>query len=357
MNQILDHSGPKKIKMHKNPEDTVKIIRVFAVLIIIFAVCFIIKGSYTVAKNNKLKNVSNSSQYNGPQITLKADEDILEIEVSYDSSIEEVSYQWYRGNVSLNEIEEYEKTIPDSTTNEEDDEEIEEDENSIKRLGEIQTQKGTGENLIRLQNIGIPKGDTTIHIVAKAQGNVTNEFIQSYHTDVGVDKIKPTIKIQTQGAKVIATATDETEMDFIVYSINDESEVQIKDRLDKNTIKAEIELDTVKDNNLRISAVDKGKNTSVYTQEIAVYAGKPTIEFAAEPDMSKIYVNVKYSKGITKIEYDLNGEKEEIELDNPKKEYEFEIDSVEGHNLINVKAYTEDDEVYGEEAGELDYNP
>ena len=220
-----------------------------------------------------------------------------------------------------------------------------------------QTQKGTGENLIRLQNIGIPKGDTTVYVVAKAQGNVTNEFIQSYHTDVGVDKIKPTIKIQTQGAKVIATATDETEMDFIVYSINDESEVQVKDRLDKKTIRAEIELDTVKDNNLRISAVDKGKNTSVYTQEIAVYAGKPTIEFAAEPDMSKIYVNVKYAKGITKIEYDLNGEKEEIELNNPKTEYEFEIDSVEGHNLINVKAYTEDDEVYGEEAGELDYNP
>ena len=357
MNQILDHSGPKKIKMHKNPEDTAKIIRVYAIIIIVFAICFIAKGSYTVVNNNKLKKVSNVSKYNGPLIVLKADEDILEIEVSYDSSIEEVSYQWYRGNVSLSEIEEYENTETETDLNEEDDEESTDDENTIKRLGDPQTQKGTGENLIRLQNIGIPRGDTTIHIIAKAQGNVINEFVQNYHTDVGVDKIKPTIKIQTQGTKLIATATDETEMDFIVYSINDESEVQVKERLDKKTIKAEIELDTVKDNNLRISAVDKGKNTSVYTQEIAVYAGKPTIEFAAEPDMSKIYVNVKYEKGITKIEYDLNGEVNEIELDNPKKEYEFEIDSVEGHNLLNVKAFTEDEEVYSEEAGELDYNP
>ena len=357
MNQILDHSGPKKIKMRKNPEDTAKIIRVFACLIIVFAICFIAKGAYSLISNNGLGKKVDDSGFDGPRIVLKADNDILEIEVSYTDPIEEVTYQWYRGNVSVAEIESFDSNAASNSSNNTDDEEVEEDENSIKLLGELQKQKGTGETIMRLQNIGIPKGDSTIHIVATAQGNVVREFVQSYHSDIGVDKIKPEIKIETQGSKIIATATDETEMDYIVYSINNDAEVQIKDRLDKKTVRAEIELDTVQSNNIRISAVDKGKNTSVYTQEIDVFAGKPTIEFAAESDLSKIYVTVKYAKGITKIEYEFNGEKSEEEFSTPKKEYEFELECIEGHNLVSVKAYTEDEQVFGEDAGELDYNP
>lgn len=357
MNQILDHSGPKKIKMQKNPEDTAKIIRVFACLVIVFAICFIAKGVYSLVGNDAFGKTNASNEFDGPRIVLKANDDILEIEVSYDSPIEEVSYQWYRGNVSASEIAAYDNSHVDDTSNMEDDEEGIDDDTDIKTLGELQSQKGTGETLMRFQNIGIPKGDSTIHVVAKAQGNVIREFVQSYHTDVGVDKIKPEIKIETQGSKVIATATDETEIDYIVYSINEGSEVQVKDRLDKKTVRAEIELDTVVTNNIRISAVDKGKNTSVYTQEIDVFAGKPTIEFAAEPDLSKIYVNVKYAKGITKIEYEFNGESFEEEFASPKKEYEFELKCVAGHNLVSVKAYTEDNDVFAEDAGELEYNP
>ena len=357
MNQILDHSGPKKIKMHKNPEDTAKIIRVFACLIIIFAICFITKGVYSLVGNDVFGKKNTANEFDGPSIVLKANDDILEIEVAYNQAIEEVSYQWYRGNVSASEIATYDNSHTETTSSTEDDEEIEENETSIMKLGEFQSQKGTGETLMRFQNIGIPKGDSTIHVIVKAQGNVIREFVQSYHTDVGVDKIKPEIKIETQGSKVIATAIDETEMDYIVYSINDGAEVQIKDRLDKKTIKAEIELDKIENNNIRISAVDKGKNTSVYTQEIVIYAGKPTIEFAAESDMSKIYVTVKYAKGVSQIEYEFNGEKFEEKFDKPKKEYEFELSCVPGHNLVSVKAYTEDADVFAEDAGELDYNP
>ena len=355
MNQILDHSGPKKIKMQKNPQDTIKIIRVYAFLIIVFAICFIVKGTYSfVNNNNSNKNASN--QFDGPRIVLKADEDILEIEVTYNSAIEEVSYQWYRGNVSAADIKSFDDSNNSSSSNKNDDEALEED-NSIRKLGELQVQKGTGEKVMKFQNIGIPKGDSTIHVIAKGQGNVIREFVQSYHTDIGVDKIKPEIKIQTEGSKIIATATDETEMDYIVYSLNDGQEIKVSDRIDTKNIKAEIELDRVESNNIRISAVDKGKNTSVYTQEIDVYVGKPTIEFAAEPDLSKIYVSVKYAKGLTKIEYEFNGEKFEEKFTTPKKEYEFEVNCKEGYNIISVKALTDDAEVFAEDSGELEYNP
>ena len=77
MNQILDNSGPKKAKARKNPEDTMKIIRVYAILIIIFAICFIGKAGYSIVENNKIINSSYANQNQGPQIILNANEDIL----------------------------------------------------------------------------------------------------------------------------------------------------------------------------------------------------------------------------------------------------------------------------------------
>lgn len=360
MNQILDHSGPKRSKVNRNPADTEKIVKVFAIFIIIFAISFIGKGAYSFINNNNILNKDkNSDKYsNGPVIVLKADEDLLTIEVSYKSAIESISYQWYRGKVTSSDIEKYLQTPEDNTTSESDDEIEEEDENKISALGTQQVQKGTGESIMNLKNIGIPKGDSTIHITVVAQGNVTTEYIQSYHTDVGVDKIAPVIrKPIIQGTKAIIIASDETEISSIIYSINDGPEITIDDRQDKKTIKAEIELDTSKENKLKIAAVDKANNTGMSSPTIDLYAGIPKIEFSAEPDMSKIYVNVSYSKGVTKIEYEFNGESFTEEFSRPKKEYEFEVDSKEGYNLISVKAYTSEESVYAEEAGELEYNP
>ena len=256
MNQILDHSGPKKIKINRNPSDTNKIIKIFAFFIILFAICIIGKGAYSyLSNNNANKNVDQYS--NGPLIVLKADEDLLTIEVSYNASIESVTYQWYRGKVTSADIEEYSKKT-ETSTSENDDEEIDEDEEKIKSLGMEQVQKGTGENIMNIKNIGIPKGDSSIHIVVVAKGNITSEFIQSYHTDIGVDKIAPVIrKPIIQGTKAIIVATDETEISSIVYSINDGPEITVNDRQDKKTIKAEIELDTSKENKLVFSSGTK----------------------------------------------------------------------------------------------------
>ena len=90
-----------------------------------------------------------------------------------------------------------------------------------------------------------------------------------------------------------------------------------------------------------------------------VYVGKPTIEFTAEPDYSKIYVRLAYDSGIKKIEYDFNGEQKTLEFDHPKeqKEYELTLDCKEGYNLISVKVYAEEEQIYAEDSGECEYNP
>ena len=50
---------------------------------------------------------------------------------------------------------------------------------------------------VKLEKIGIPRGDTTVRIIVRATDNTVAEYIQSYHTDVGVDKIEPEIKMNS----------------------------------------------------------------------------------------------------------------------------------------------------------------
>ena len=54
MNQILDHSGPKK-KTQNNKNDIKKIIRVFSIIILIFGVSLMVSGVYSFAKTSKIK--------------------------------------------------------------------------------------------------------------------------------------------------------------------------------------------------------------------------------------------------------------------------------------------------------------
>lgn len=359
MNQILDHSGPKKPKEKKNPEDTIKIIKVYAILIMIFALCFIAKGAYSLVENNRINDQSSdTNRMEGPLIELNADEDLLSINISYTSSIENVTYQWYRGSVSAEEIKEYEATREESLSaseDESDDELVEEDDASIKALGKLKEEKGIGENTIRIENIGIPKGETTICVKVTTTNNIISEYVQSYYTEVGIDKIEPEINVVIKGnKKMIVTATDETEISKLIYTLNDGNEVEVSDRIDKKTIRTEI--DFVEGRNMiRISAVDKANNTG--SREIDAYSGKPTIDFSAESDFSKIYVQVAYPGGISKIEYEFNGEKFEEEFDELSDKYEIELDSKEGHNVIYVKVYTTIDDVFSEDTGECDYNP
>lgn len=358
MNQILDHSGPKKAKAKKNPEDTMKIVRVYAILIILFAICFIGKAGYSVVENNKIMNSSYANQNQGPQIVLNANEDILSIQVSYTEAIESVAYQWYRGNVTADEIDRYESSANssnDSTSDEQDDEVQNDDE--IKALGHVDPVKGNGGNQMKLDNIGIPKGNNTILVTVTTRNNVITKYIQSYSTDIGVDKIKPEINVKVQGKNIIVTAVDETEISKLIYSINGEAEKEVTDRIDSKTIKVTIPLSDSEENDIMISAVDKAKNTGSYNKKIDLYTGTPKISFTAENDYSKIYVNISYSKGIKRIEYEFNGEKFEKEFDNPEdvKDYELELKCVEGKNIVNVKAYAEQEEVYTEDSGECEY--
>lgn len=370
MNQILDHSGPKRQKIHRNPGDTARIIRVYAFFIMIFAICLIAKAGYSLSENKKINSVSGVQTDGIPQIELSADNDILSINVKSPSrGIESVSYQWYRGNANLNDIRTYQEQRAlnsDDDNEDSDDEDIEIDDDAIAAMGDAKTEKSTagGQNEMNIQNIGIPKGDSTIHVIVKTVGSDTlTEYTEHYYTEVGIDKIDPQIKVVIQGKKLIVTAIDETEIDYLTYSVNDAREVQVDERENSKTIKTEIELSDTSSTNVTICAVDKAKNSKIYQQDYDVYAGKPEITLEGEPDgnggLSKIYVIIDYPRGLKSVKFDLNGEEHIETYDNPEdaRHLEFEVETQEGHNLITVWAYTEQEQVWSEESGECEHIP
>ncbi len=364
MNQIMDHSGPKKARMQiQNPAETQKIVKVYAMILIVISIAFICKAAYSLTGNKKIQKGLEAYENSEPVITLNADQDIITINVSANKAIEEISYQWYRGTASVEDIKQIMNNVNEDEEEENnDDEEVSEENQKIVKLGNAITEKGTGQNSMIVSNIGIPKGSSTLYISIKVLGNSTpSEYIQYYQTDVGVDKIAPVINVKLQGKKLVVTAKDETKIDYITYSINDGNEQKVsKVESDEKTIIAEIELDENEQEELiKICAVDAAKNSAIYSKPYSVYVGVPKITLSAEDDYSKIYAKITYPKGIKKIEYSVNGETKTKEFDNPAehKEETIEIPTVEGDNQIDVKAYADEEEVYGEASGECSYNP
>ena len=88
-------------------------------------------------------------QINSFIINYNIEIDELSINVSYDKAIESISYQWYRGIATPEEINEYEETRKEknsSQQSDEDDDELQEESDEIVALGEEQVLKLSNEN-------------------------------------------------------------------------------------------------------------------------------------------------------------------------------------------------------------------
>lgn len=319
MNQILDHSGPKKKQNAptKNLNDIRKIIKVYAIIILVFGIALIANSAIAISGNKK-KPVANT--VTKPIITVSSEEDNVIIKVSHDKNIEKIIYQW-------------------------------DDSNAVeKKLEANETEK-------TLEPVGIPAGEHVLKVTAIDVDNVESYFENTYFSEEGVDMIDPTIEIQSKNPKVTVIARDETALSFITISIDGQDEIRINatEQENKKEIKYtfEVESDETK---YKVVAVDTSNNNASKSN---VVLKTPKIDFIAEPDYSKIYVSISSELGITRVEYDLNGETTGSDIDNPEdvKECNFEIPTVEGNNDIVVRAYTTNPEVVGKKEGSCTYNP
>ncbi len=304
MNQILDYnpSGQKSRK----PGSSNKIVKVFAICLIVFAIAIIAIAAMTSNKNNAVTKTNTGN--NKTQATISAvqkEDGILLFHVSSEYGLESIIYSW-------NETSEQE----------------------VKCSGEK-------EKDIEIQ---LPAGENSFY--AKVIDNQQNETIyeNTYTAENGKDILKPSIELTvTNDKKLKIVVTDETSLDFITYRWNDEDENKIEVNPDTpKTITTTLEIPHGK-NDITVVAVDSSNNTNT---EQKVYNGltKPEIKFVLnDEDKSKVTVVVTHEVGIKGISGTMNNSEFRIEESQiTGNNVNFELTLSQGLNVIQVSASSTD---------------
>lgn len=298
MNQILDYNpGNNKSGGSSNSD---KIVRVFAIIIIIFALVLCGVGGYQKYINSKNeKNVQAETTKANIEVA-KQDSNVV-IKVTHDKSIEKIIYSW---NTSS------EKTI-----------------------------KGTGTTSME-QTVPLPAGENVLHVKVIDIKGVETTYENTFKSDSGVDIITPVIKISTpEGNKIKVQATDETSLDFLTYRWNNEEEQKVEPSGDnKKEISVDIEIKKGK-NDLTIVAVDSNNNTTTETKSFTGVIQPEIVAVVAE-NGSEVNIKITHEKGIQSITVEFNGS-EPIAVDiggGTPTEAEFPLGLAEGENIIKITA-------------------
>ena len=318
MNQILDYNPISNGENRGNGGNggTDKIVKVFDMLLIFFAICLIGIGIYNKFQNSTNSNSEQLSETKA-NINTRIDGTTLTISVSHDKKLTKLIYNWNTTS---------EKTIAIETGN------------------------------IFETSIEIPSGDNTLNVQVLDENGVKTEYSEPISSEEGVDIIKPTIEYEiTEDKKIKITARDESEIDFITYRWNDEEENKVEaDEEGQLQIIEEIEIKKG-ENNLTIVAVDKSNNTDSLQQ---VFTGlmQPNIQVVLSEDKSKLVVTCTHENGVSKIEYTLNDKPFAAELPDTPKEVQFEQALDEGYNKI-ILTVTSVDGTSTTFGGECTYTP
>ncbi len=301
MNQILDYNPNKSSGGGSSGSD--KIVRVFAILLIIFAICLLGSGAYGLYKKNSEKTKPVATQTKA-QISVEQEETTGIIKVSHDKAIEKLIYSW-----------DNEKEI---------------------------NNKGNGESTMEVE-IALIAGEHTLNIKVVDIDGVESTYEEVIISENGEDKIYPVITLDVDNVtkKLVITVTDETALDFVTYRWNNEEEQRID--VDEDEKKIEFDIEILKgQNDLTIVAVDKNNNTTTEQKNLKGVT-KPDVKITVAADKKSADVYCYHENGIEGINVKLNDISQDVPLEEAgAKEAGFQITLVEGENDITVTATSVD---------------
>ena len=290
MNQILVMENKKKKRSRNTgPAEIENILKFFAIALIVFGVLFIGHGSYSIYKDAKGKDKKNL-----PILTMERVNDEVIIKATSSIKIKNLIYSW--------NTDEETKIPVDGTFIE--------------------------ENVMLLNENG------TLNVKIEDEKGRTVKYQKEFIID-GLDITKPTIEIQEQGSNgtIKITATDETQMKYISYSINGSDEIKIdKSDAEDKIINYILKLQKG-ENKLTVTAVDSSGNFEIIEKTIIV-SGKTTMNLKIEN--GKLVVTAEDPDGIKDIEINLNGVTKSVK-DINQKSIKATLNIVEGTNNIRIK--------------------
>ena len=298
MNQILVVENKKKKGKSKNrggsrPAEIRSIVKFFAFVLIIFALVIIGHSSYAIYVDSKGNNTDNL-----PQINISRVNDTLIVNVQSVYVVDKFKYNWENSEQT---------SISEGVANFE-------------------------------EEIILPNETDTLTIVLEDETGRAVTYTKEIYLD-GVDIIKPTVDVtQGQGSSVRLSAIDETQIDYVIYQIDDGEEIRIDKNNEEDTRIEYVITDIPRgEHTLHITAVDSSGNTEKFDQSIIVSSERPTIDdISIDEELGKIIIKASDVDGIQSIEVNLNGAVYTMN-DVNRTEATFALNLQQGTNTLSIK--------------------
>ena len=288
MNQILATSNTNT-KKKGGPADIKTIVRVFAIVMIIFGMCMIGTGSYAIYKDSESK-----TEITKPVITesLKDDTTVL-LTVTHDKAIDKIEYRW--------------------------------------NDGEVQTITGNGRKYIE-QEIEIPGGTNTLNVTAIDVDGQEIYTDKEYTTE-------EVINLSVSGSKLKIQAENETEISYMTYRWDEEEEQRID--INSTTVDQEIDI-PMGEHDLTVILVDVNNETITKEQKVKGVT-KPTITVELDETKENYIITITDDTGLEKVDFVIRGEERTVTVEDGKTELKYRLGLKEGNdNVLEITAYNVD---------------
>lgn len=280
MNQILDTGDNKKRK-----QLNIKlIIRFFSIFLLIFAICVIAVAVYSIINSKKQDNQK-------PEIQIESNlkEKTLNIKITDDTGIEEITYILNNKKIKLDGNSELKKEL----------------------------------------SLELINGKNTFKIIVTDIDGEQKEYEELYDVESGVE-----IKFVLQENKVNVNITSENKISYVTYRWNEQEEA----KQEVNDIEYILKIDSPTEDGkyvLTINVVDEYNNTIEQTKEVIIDK-EPTVEVTRTN--TEFIIRAKDDEKLLRAELTLNGEKlEDVEIN--EATWEYKIPFVEGENKLIIKVY------------------
>lgn len=296
MNQILYMNDDKK---KGGPLEIKVVLRIFAILCILFGILLIVQASYALITDKKLSS-------NDPLVEINMQGTKLQLKVKHDKIIDKIIYSWNN---------EQQETIL----------------------------QGKGRNELK-EEIQLPVGINVLKLKVTDIDGKTVSYSNEYIRPEG-DVTLPEIELLVDGSKVKIVVKDETELDYILYRWNNEDDTRVETR-EESPKQIEEKISILKgENTLTIVAVDKAGNEAI-KEQIFKGATKPKIDLLASG--KELIIKVTDEEEIKKIEYTLNGVFYSTDPNNEgtslnTNSFQYNQALADGENIITIKAYNIND--------------
>lgn len=319
MNQILmidnKPKQPKKrskgAKGSSGPIEIKNIIRFFAIVIIVFALVIISHSSYAIYVDAKGNNTDDLAQ-----ITITRFNDTITVNVQSTYLVNKFKYNWQDSEQT---------SIPEDSTS------------------------------FQVEGIILPSENNVLTIVLEDETGRAVTYTKEIILD-GIDIVKPIIETERgQGSSVIITATDETQIEYMTYALDDGEEIRI-DKNNENDTVIEYVVTNIErgEHTLYVTAVDSFGNIETVETTVKISTDRPVINsIDVDKETGTLLINASDQDGLQTIEVNLNGAVYRMD-DVNRTEAIFTLNLQEGTNTLYIKL-TNVNGISAEGTTEFDY--